>query len=191
MKKILVVVDMQNDFIYGPLGNDDCRGAVKGCVDLCENGGFDAIFWTKDTHDVSYLQTLEGKKLPVEHCICDTEGWRIIPELQKYFSEDKYLIQKNTFGSLPGEYKNLPNAILSWIDCHTTKVTDWFEPVEIHFCGVCTSICVLSNMTIIRALLPNTKIVLHANATGDVTPEMKKAAFVCAKAIQCEVVDEQ
>lgn len=190
MKKILVVVDMQNDFISGPLGNDDCRGAVKGCVDLCENGGFDVIFFTQDTHGENYLETLEGKKLPVKHCIKGTSGYSIIPELQEYV-DSECEVEKRTFGSLPGEYRNLPNAILRWIDCHTTKVTDWFEPVEIHFCGVCTSICVLSNMTIIRALLPNTKIILHANATGDVTPEMKKAAFVCAKAIQCEVVDEQ
>ena len=168
---------MQNDFISGSLGNEDCKNAVNGCVDLCENGNFDYIIFTKDTHHEDYLSTLEGQKLPVKHCIIGTDGWEIIPELQKFLKKS-YTITKNTFGStvdLPWEIR----GIETWID----------KDIELHFCGVCTSICVLSNMTICRANFPNAKIVLHKNATGDVTEEMKQAAFVCAKAIQCEVED--
>ena len=181
MKKVLIVIDMQNDFIYGSLGNDDCRNAVAGCVDLCENGGFDKILFTQDTHDNTYLDTLEGKKLPVKHCIIGTPGRDIIPELVKY--ADTYaksnVVTKWTFGVINTIYWSLLNEFGKNIDGN----------FELHFCGVCTSICVLSNMTILRAHFPNTRIVLHKNATGDVTEEMKQAAFVCAKAIQCEVED--
>jgi len=191
MKKILIVVDMQNDFITGPLGNEDCRNAVKGCVDLCENGHFDQIFFTKDTHQKNYLETLEGQKLPVEHCIINTHGWDIVPELQKFITESDDLILKRTFGSVEGSVrsKSLGEAVKQWVFSNTTTTADYIEPLELHFCGVCSSICVLSNMTILRAYFPNTRIVLHRNATGDVTDEMKQAAFICAKAIQCEVED--
>lgn len=195
MQRILVVVDMQEDFIRGPLGNDDCRNAVNGCVDLCDHGfrgeDFDWMVFTRDTHQENYLFTLEGRKLPVKHCIKDTAGWEIIPELKEWtddasemFMKDALrpnyhvLINKNTFG----DANQLPAFI--------SHAWNWKgDDVELHFCGVCTSICVLSNMTICRAHFPNTRIFLHRNATGDVTPQMKEAAFVCANSIQCEVVD--
>jgi len=196
MKKILVMIDMQNDFITGPLGNDDCRDAVKGCVDLIRYGGFDTIFFTRDTHQENYLETLEGQKLPVKHCIEGTDGWQIIPEIQNLMPLPDVkcrIIDKPTFGSIPDfifhRNETLPDSIFKWIDANTTRITDWYEPVEIHFAGVCTSICVLSNMAICRAYFPNTRIVLHKNATGDVSEENKQAAFVCAKAIQCEIED--
>lgn len=188
MKKILIVVDMQNDFITGSLGNKDCRNAVKGCVDLCRTGGFNKLFFTLDTHQTNYMETLEGQKLPVEHCIEGTTGWGICPELYPYI-KDACLIEKSTFGSVPNQTDNLPGSVIEWAHKNLRGTEDYIEPIELHFCGVCTSVCVLSNMTILRAYFPNTKIVLHRNATGDVTEEMKQAAFICAKAIQCEVED--
>jgi len=187
MKKILIVVDMQNDFISGTLGNEDCRNAVKGCVDLCENGGFDYIVFTRDTHGEDYLNTLEGKKLPVRHCIYGTEGWNIIQDLRKYAeSETSLVIDKTTFGSLHA----LPETVYSCLtNLNISDGSNVYADFELHFCGVCTSICVLSNMAICRAQFPNARIVLHKGATGDVTDEMKQAAFVCANSIQCEVED--
>lgn len=186
MKKILIVVDMQNDFITGPLGNEDCRNAVKGCVDLCKSGDFNHIIFTRDTHQENYMDTLEGKKLPVKHCINDTAGWNIIPELDKFAGRpESVVIDKDTFGSVSRNPRKTTVA-----DNVRYFLKEWNDnDVELHFCGVCSSICVLSNMTILRAYFPNTKIVLHRNATGDVTEEMKQAAFICAKAIQCEVED--
>lgn len=189
MKKILIVVDMQNDFITGPLGNEDYRNAVNGCVDLCKNGCFDAIFFTRDTHETCYLETLEGKKLPVEHCIRNSCGWNIIPELESFAKDESFIVNKFTFGSVSTGNESLPNKIMYWTYRNVLTKTDFVEPVEIHFCGVCTSICVISNMVILRAHFPNTKIILHRNATGDVTEEMKQAAFVVARSIQCEVED--
>ena len=189
MKRILVVIDMQEDFIRGPLGNDDCRNAVAGCVDLCKNGCKDGVFdemvFTRDTHHANYMETLEGQKLPVKHCIKGTAGWDIIPELEEFAKAVfSFTVNKETFGSLPG------TAELSLVDILRYDLAPAeLKEAEIHFCGVCTSICVLSNMAIVRAAFPNTRIVLHKNATGDVTPEMKEAAFVCAKSIQCDVED--
>jgi nicotinamidase-related amidase len=183
MKKILIVIDMQNDFITGSLGNDDCRNAVAGCVDLCKNGGFDSMVFTRDTHYATYMSTLEGRKLPVVHCINGTYGWNIIPELSEFAnSVNSRTVNKTTFGSIPGTKELCVTDIIK-VDAAGCNE----EGIELHFCGVCTSICVLSNMTICRAMFPNAKIVLHKNATGDVTPEMKQAAFVCANSIQCEV----
>lgn len=197
MKKVLVVVDMQEDFIHGSLGNDDCRDAVKGCVNLCAGGGFDKIVFTRDTHLDDYPHTLEGKKLPVAHCIKDTKGWNIVRELEEAaFGKDVKVIDKVTFGSVETQYFGFPkcedlvSVIKGWaVDKTDRNFYDYVEPFELHFCGVCTSICVLANMVICRAHFPNTRIVLHTKATGDVTEEMKQAAFVVAKAQQCDLED--
>lgn len=189
-RKILVVVDMQNDFITGSLGNEDCRNAVKGCVELCRNGGFDDIIFTRDTHRENYLDTLEGQKLPVKHCIKGSKGWKIIDELWKFAKSNhearSYIVDKDTFGSVENGAGSLPETIG---DIVYNRYDNNYDDLEVHFCGVCTSICVLANMVIIRAEWPDLKIVLHTKATGDVTEEMKQAAFICAKAQQCELED--
>ena len=82
LDRVLVVVDMQNDFVYGPLGNEDCRSAVRDVVDVITNGGFGLIVVTMDTHDEDYLSTQEGIRLPVEHCIEGTEGWELVPDVE-------------------------------------------------------------------------------------------------------------
>ena len=100
MTKILIIVDMQNDFITGPLGNDDCRNAVKGCVELAKSDEFAYTIYTRDTHFEDYLETLEGKKLPVTHCIHETEGWELIPELAELQkNKHAFVVNKTTFGS--------------------------------------------------------------------------------------------
>jgi len=180
MTKILIIVDMQNDFITGPLGNDDCRNAVKGCVDLAKSDEFAYTIYTRDTHFSDYDSTLEGKKLPVPHCIHETEGWQLIPELAELQKiKHAFLVNKTTFGSTMRL-----NEVVNFL---TQELND--DEFELHFAGVCTSICVISNMAILRAWYPNTRIVLHKNATGDVTQEQKEAAFTVAKSIQCDVED--
>ena len=217
MKKILVVVDLQNDFVTGPLGNDDTRLAAKNAVDLVGTGWFDKIVFTRDTHGSDYLSTLEGRKLPVEHCVKGTEGWEIIPEFKLFpkvlpdvdrepvqtwycgipFPDGKspecHIVDKCTFGSLVAprnQFMNLLGAIkVMTFDDDAFDLDDYREPFEIHFCGVCTSICVLSNMVLCRASYPNTRIVLHRLATGDVDEESKQAAFKVLENIQCDLED--
>ena len=74
MKKVLVIIDMQNDFIDGPLGNDECKQAVPAVIDAVNNGGYTDVILTRDTHGDNYLNTQEGRKLPVVHCIKGTDG---------------------------------------------------------------------------------------------------------------------
>lgn len=187
MKKILVVVDMQNDFIGGVLGTDSTRSAVQGCIDLCKSGDFDNIVFTMDTHQKDYSRKLEGKTIP-PHCMEGSDGWAFIPELAKFAQLDRSkIVWKDTFGSLFGTWIDLRCVINEICGASYNVRVDGF--VELHFCGVCTSICVLSNIAILRASYPNTKIVLHTKATGDVSEEAKQAAILCARNMLCDIED--
>ena len=99
-KKILVVVDMQNDFIDGPLGNDECKAVVENVVNVINNNTYDKIYMTYDTHNEDYLKTQEGKNLPVEHCIKDTHGWQISEALADFAKQAKAVVEKPTYGSM-------------------------------------------------------------------------------------------
>lgn len=190
MNKVLVVVDLQNDFLTGSLEGEHCRRAVPGCVRLLKENKWDKVYLTLDTHDKDYLETLEGKKLPVVHCVKHTQGHKLCPEIRNAVHALKNLgeiptdedmfeeVEKGTFGSL---------NIASSLD-YVSKGNG--GDLEIHICGVCTSICVLANAVLFRAWMPNAKIVVHADACGDVTEEMHRHALECMKAQQCDVVGE-
>lgn len=157
MSKALIVIDMQNDFITGPLGNPDCRSVVPNIVQTIQQGSYDQIIFTRDTHTENYLQTQEGRNLPVEHCIQGTEGWNIIDELSG-IADQHTIIDKITFGSM--------------------KLPDYLKDnEEIDLVGVCTGICVISNAMILKAAYPETKISVIASATACVTPESKQTAL--------------
>ncbi|MGN0005348.1 MAG: cysteine hydrolase family protein [Candidatus Gastranaerophilaceae bacterium] len=176
--KILIVVDMQNDFITGPLGTPEAQAIVPNVKARTEDNEFDMIFYTKDTHTSDYLNTFEGKKLPVVHCIENTEGWQIIPELQKdeqIFENRSYFIEKPTFGS-----EELVSIILQFAHDY---------PIEkIELCGVCTDICVISNALMIRTALPETYITVKADCCAGVTPELHEAALKVMESCQINVV---
>lgn len=187
MKKILVVVDMQNDFVTGVLGNKDCQAVVEPIKKLIEENSWDTIRFTIDDHiggesgDARYNASIEGKNIP-RHCVNGSEGWNIVPELQKYV--DKPLVDKSTFGSfyLGADLQHDVEGMV-W-----DKYTNRGEEYEIHLVGVCTSICVLSNAVILRSEYPCAKIIVHQDCTADVTPEKKAAGLECMKSILCEVV---
>ncbi len=165
---ILVVVDMQNDFITGALGSKDAEAIVPGVVELVKNFNGRVIF-TRDTHDEDYLSTQEGEKLPVKHCIRDTEGWQICDELKPYAVE---VVDKVTFGSV-----DLP------------KMID--EDAEgVILCGLCTDICVISNAMLLKANFPEMKITVDAACCAGVTQESHKTALDAMKAVQIEVIGE-
>lgn len=167
MKK-LIIIDMQNDFVTGSLGTKEAREIVPHIIDrLNEYSKADVIF-TRDTHYDNYLNTLEGKKLPVTHCIKCTPGWEIIPEFNIIGT---VVINKNTFGST-----YLPTIME-------------FESLEsIELCGVCTDICVISNALLLRAHYPNTKIIVYANCCAGVTPELHEAALKVMESCQINVI---
>lgn len=191
MKHILIVVDMQNDFLAGALGSESCRNAIPHVADLIKSRIWDKVFLTLDTHEVeNYLDTLEGKMIPRLHCVKHTNGHKLCQSVVNAVNEMKHprclptdedvfeLVEKDTFGS-----KDL-TVILRGYACMYGQ-----ENMEIHICGVCTSICVLANAVMVRAALPNSRIIAHESACGDVSDNRHKAAIECLKAQLCEVVD--
>ena len=181
-KKILVVVDVQNDFITGSLRNEDAIKTVPNIVKKINDFEGDAIYATLDTHGVNYLRTKEGEKLPVKHCIKYTEGWLIeksvkeaLDDAQNRGIEVKYF-EKPTFGSHDLFCK------FRW------KPQDEFE-VEV--LGFCTDICVVSNALAIKtAVYENGNVTVDASCCAGVTPESHKAALLTMKMCQINVVNE-
>ena len=168
MKKTLIVVDMQNDFIDMALGTKEAVAIVprvKAKIEEYLKNG-DEIIYTRDTHGENYLETPEGKKLPVPHCIKGTKGWEIADGL---YAEGKKIIDKPNFG--------WPN----WKD-------EELEEVEI--IGLCTDICVVSNALIIKATFPNANVKVDAACCAGVTPETHNAALATMKMCQIDVAGE-
>ena len=164
--KTLIVVDMQNDFIDGSLGTREAQAIVpkvKEKIKEYQERG-DEIIFTRDTHQSDYLNTPEGKKLPVEHCIQGTKGWQIAEGL---VTEDCQYIDKPTFG---------------W--------THWDEESldgDIELIGLCTDICVVSNALLLKATFPEVNIAVDADCCAGVTPETHKAALETMKMCQIDV----
>ena len=180
--KILVVVDMQNDFITGSLGTPEARAIVpnvKKKIDEAVANG-DLIVFTRDTHFTNYLKTKEGQKLPVEHCIYKTEGWGIRDELLPPFTyEDAHIVDKYTFG-----FNKLPDKIRSML------LDDgvWTDCTEIELIGLCTDICVVSNALLLKSeFYEDFDISVDATCCAGVTPETHEAALKTMEMCQINV----
>lgn len=171
MKRLLVVVDMQKDFIDGSLGTKEAQAivpAVRDKVVTYQAEGWDVAF-TLDTHEEHYLDTQEGKKLPVRHCIAETDGWELCEELGDF--KGRYF-EKNTFGSM---------ELAQW------AAKKGYEEIEL--VGLCTDICVISNAMLLKAVLPEARIRVDAGCCAGVTPESHKNALEAMKMCQIEVND--
>ena len=167
--KYLIVVDMQVDFITGSLGSKLAEGIVDNVVSKVK--GFDGkVIFTRDTHFADYLKTQEGAKLPVEHCIKNTDGWQICDQLKPYAET---VIDKVTFGSV-----DLPKILMEYGD----------EIEEIELCGLCTDICVISNAMILKASFPEVKITVDSKCCAGVSVESHNIALNAMKAVQIEVI---
>ena len=172
MRKILVVVDMQNDFVDGSLGTKEAVGIVENVVEEIKKYRTEDIFATRDTNPENYLETQEGKHLPVVHCVKNTNGWEINKEVAAVLKDAK-IIDKPTFGS-----KELAEEI--------TKIAEK-EEVEVTLVGLCTDICVVSNALLIKAYLPEISVKVIASCCAGVTPESHEAALTTMKMCQVEV----
>ena len=183
-KRILVVVDMQNDFITGSLGSEYAEKVVLPRVTekVIKHG--DYVVFTMDTHWDDYSFTLEGQKLPVEHCIVGTEGYDVADPLKNWYVstgwKHKELVHKGTFGSIDA----LPRMVKKFIG--STHYTD----VEIEIVGLCTDICVVSNALILRAKFPNIKITCDASCCGGTSWPAHDAALRVMKSCQIDVINE-
>lgn len=184
MKKALIVVDMQNDFITGSLGTKEAQAIVPNVVNKINKAGWENIIVTQDTHQTDYLNTTEGKYLPVEHCIKGTKGWELHSEVEEALSAKLDLtdteviqIEKPNFGTF------------EWF---TSDLIEIFtkENVEVHLVGICTAICVASNATILKTAFPDIKVVVDASCCACVTPESHKAALQVMKLCQINIIGE-
>lgn len=175
MKKILIVVDIQKDFVDGALGTKEAVAIVPKAVEKIK--GFDGeIFVTFDTHFENYMDTCEGKKLPVPHCIKGTAGWQLNDDISSALSCKEYTrVEKLTFGS-----EELPKLIKS-------AVKD--EAFSIELIGLCTDICVVSNALILKASFPEAEITVDAACCAGVTPESHNAALLTMKMCQINIIN--
>ena len=173
MRKILVVVDMQNDFIDGALGTKEAVQIVDKVVEKIK--GFEGeVLFTRDTHFENYFETQEGKSLPIKHCIKSTQGWEIRKEIDALRKNDA--IDKVTFGS---------SELFEVLEDESLKK----KIDEIVFVGLCTDICVISNAIGIKAFLPEVKITVDSSCCAGVTPESHENALNAMRMVQIDVVD--
>lgn len=180
MSKVLIVVDMQNDFVTGVLGTPEARGIVPNVLEKVQQclKNEDIVIFTRDTHDRFYKETQEGKHLPIPHCVYGTNGWDIIPELDELAHEDGVIVDKTTFGH---DY---------WEDVFDIRTNNISFPIEsIELIGVCTDICVVSNALILKTIYPETPIIVDASCCAGSTPEKHVAALQVMKSCQIEVIE--
>jgi len=170
--KILVVVDMQNDFIDGAFGTKEAIAIVPNVVEKIRSFDGDKIIFTRDTHEENYMETQEGKNLPVPHCIRGTNGWELNPEIEALRKEEA--VDKPSFGSM---------ELASYL-----KELDDVESIE--FVGLCTDICVISNVMITKAALPEVPVIVDASCCAGVTPESHKNALEAMKMCQVKVLGQ-
>ena len=168
MNKILVIVDMQKDFIDGALGTAEAVAIVPAVIEKIK--GFDGeVVFTKDTHSTIYLDTQEGKNLPVPHCIKGSDGWELDEKIAPY-AENCRIFEKPTFGSIElAEY--IANG----------------EYNQIELIGLCTDICVISNAMLVKAYLPEANIIVDSACCAGVTPESHENALSAMKMCQIKV----
>ena len=169
MKKVLVVVDMQEDFIYGSLGSEAARAIVPNIKRKIEEylSSNNTVIFTRDTHRANYLETQEGKFLPVPHCIHGTKGWCVIDELEHCECQH---IDKYTFGYTHWD---------QWIGN---------ECESIELCGVLSEICVISNALVLKAVYPNVPIFVDNKCCAGASTETHEAAMAVLKSCQINVV---
>ena len=162
MRNILVVVDMQKDFVDGALGTPEAQEIVGAVMDKIRSYPPENIYATRDTHRPDYLETAEGRRLPVVHCVKGTPGWELYPGVKELLA-DAVIVDKPTFGSV---------ELARMLAAENEK-----EELEIELIGLCTDICVVSNALLLKAFMPEVKIAVDASCCAGVTKESHGAAL--------------
>ena len=170
MRNLLVVVDMQNDFITGALANPEGQKIVGKIAEFIYDFPGKVVY-TADTHYDNYLKTQEGKRLPIPHCHVGSEGWAIVPEIGRALeARNATNFIKSSFGS---------RVLAKFVQSH------FYE--EVYFVGVCTDICVISNAMLCKAYAPETRIVVLKDMCAGVTPESHEIALKAMQACQIDI----
>ena len=174
MRKILIVIDMQNDFIDAALGTKEAVAIVEVVKDKIRSYSPEDVIATMDTHGENYMDSQEGKYLPVPHCLKGTEGWQIRADIAELLTEAK-IYEKPTFGStdLAADLKALSEK----------------EEIELELIGLCTDICVVSNALLLKAAMPEVKISVDPTCCAGVTPQKHMAALETMRSCQIQVVE--
>ncbi len=170
MRKVIVVIDMQNDFIDGALGTKEAQAMLPHLVAKLEREKDALLIFTQDTHSKNYMETQEGRNLPVLHCIKPEKGWEIAPSLQPFVKKAAAVIEKPAFGSL-----ELPKAVAK------------LHPDEVELVGLCTDICVISNAMILKAAFPELPVAVDASCCAGVTPASHDNALQAMKMCQVDI----
>ena len=174
MRKILVVVDMQKDFIDGALGFEGAEKVIPGIaakIKAFEEAG-DEVVYTLDTHFENYMETREGKNLPVPHCIKGSDGWGLCDELKDLLT-DKKVFEKPTFGSMD---------LAQYLKENATDIS------AIEVCGLVSNICVVSNAVIAKAACPEAEIIVDSSLTASFAPDLHQATMDVLKGLQVTVL---
>ena len=185
MKKITIVIDMQNDFLTGALANPDAVSIIPSILNEIKES--ECVVYTRDTHESNYFETQEGKNLPIQHCVKDTWGWEIVDKLNPQnlavnnmmYGKLWCVVDKPSFGYVNiwnGLVGNFPDLVLN------------NEGVEVTFCGTCTDICVVSNALIVKSLYPEIVVNVKADACAGLTPEKHKAALEVMSSCQINII---
>lgn len=177
-KRLLLVVDVQEDFVHGALPGARATERIPNMVARLEKAKEkkEAIMFTQDTHfEDTYFQTQEGEKLPVLHCVKGSQGWEILSDLQKFITKDTQVIEKSTFGSLP----------------MMERVQEYLEKGyhEIEIFGICTDICVINTAVLLKNSFPEVPIYVNASCSAGVSEELHEAALKTMESFQINIID--
>ena len=178
--RVLIVIDMQKDFVDGALGSPEAQAIMSNVAAKVEQYSKmeDAVvIYTRDTHDEDYMDTLEGQYLPIPHCIYGTPGWEIVPEV---YVDNGYtdIVDKNSFGH---------HNIAGIVERSCINHFETWEIDSIEVCGLCTDICVISNVLILKANYTDIPIIVDSTCCAGVTPEKHAAALEVMRSCQVEV----
>ena len=183
MKSVLVVVDMQKDFVTGALGSADAQAIVSAVAQRIDRAheAEECVYFTLDTHCCNYLDTSEGKALPVPHCIAGTEGHALAEGIAERAGAADLKLEKPTFGS-----EKLADVLY---DVAMRGGYPNGKGLRVELCGVCTDICVITNALIIKTRLPDADLCVHAHLCAGTTPENHAAALTVMRCCQVHVLD--
>lgn len=182
MERVLIVVDMQNDFVDGSLGTPEASKIVAGVCQRIRQAHTrgERICLTLDTHTPEYLSTQEGRYLPVAHCIRETPGWGLNPQVEEAAGAAARRFEKGTFGS--------PDLARTLAALCQDKGLDCGKGLEVELCGLCTDICVVSNALLVKAILPEAHLTVNAALCAGVSPEKHQAALEVMRSCQVDVI---
>lgn len=192
-KKILVVIDMQNDFVSGVLGTPEAQAIVPKVVDKIKAKDYDLLIATQDTHFDDYEEYREGRYLPVKHCVPNTWGYEIVDEIsQTMWDVDDCLrltMDKCNFALEGDLWEEIVKILNDFLYVYVSFDYQG-EDLEFEFCGVATNICVVSNAFALRQAFPEAEIIIDASCCAGTTPEAHKAALMTMKSCQMNIINE-